>query len=51
MSQTKQYQPGETLIRVENLHKTFGGRQVLRGINLDIRKGETMVIMDGSGCG
>lgn len=51
MSQTRSFQPGETLIRVENLHKTFGGRQVLRGINLDIRKGETMVIMGGSGCG
>ncbi len=51
MSQQKTYQPGESMIRVEDLHKTFGGRQVLRGINLDIRKGETMVIMGGSGCG
>lgn len=41
----------EVIIRVENLHKTFGGRSVLKNVNLDICRGETMVIMGGSGCG
>ncbi|MBF0254763.1 MAG: ATP-binding cassette domain-containing protein, partial [Candidatus Omnitrophica bacterium] len=41
----------EVLIRVEDLKKTFGGRPVLRGIRLDIYRGETMVVMGGSGCG
>ena len=41
----------EAIIRIENLKKTFGGRPVLKGINLDIYRGETMVVMGGSGCG
>ena len=39
-------------IKVRNLVQTFGGpRAVLDGINLDVYKGETIVIMGGSGCG
>ena len=41
----------ESAIRVENVIKRFDGKTVLAGINLDIRKGETMVIMGGSGSG
>jgi len=41
----------EVIIKVENLKKSFGGRVVLKDINLDIYRGETMVIMGGSGCG
>lgn len=38
-------------IEVINLVKRFDGRAVLDGINLDVRSGETMVIMGGSGSG
>lgn len=38
-------------ISVKNLRKTFGGREVLKGVSLDIYNGETFVIMGGSGCG
>ena len=38
-------------IRVESVVKRFDGKTVLAGINLNIRKGETMVIMGGSGSG
>ncbi len=38
-------------IRVSGLVKRFGGKAVLNGINLDIHRGETMVIMGGSGSG
>ncbi len=38
-------------ISVKNLVKTFDGRTVLDGINLDVYQGETFVIMGGSGCG
>ncbi|MEM9064848.1 MAG: ABC transporter ATP-binding protein [Planctomycetota bacterium] len=31
--------------------KKFGGQTVLNGVNLDVRKGEIMVIMGGSGSG
>lgn len=42
---------GKTVIKVEDLVKTFGGRRVLNGVNLEIAEGETFVIMGGSGCG
>jgi phospholipid/cholesterol/gamma-HCH transport system ATP-binding protein len=38
-------------ISVRNLHKSFGEQQVLTGVNLDIHRGEVMVIMGGSGSG
>lgn len=38
-------------IQVRGLIKTFDGRTVLDGINLDVRDGETLVVMGGSGCG
>lgn len=39
------------MIKIKNLVKRFDGRAVLSGINLEIKDGETMVIMGGSGCG
>jgi len=41
----------KTVIKVENLIKSFGQRRVLDGVNLEINEGETFVIMGGSGCG
>jgi phospholipid/cholesterol/gamma-HCH transport system ATP-binding protein len=41
----------DRVIHVVDLVKRFDGRTVLDGINLDVRRGETMVIMGGSGCG
>ena len=51
--------PGENLaqrderwqIRVRGLHKTFGPQHVLRGIDLDIERGRTNIIIGGSGQG
>lgn len=39
------------VIEVKNLVKNFAGRRVLNGVDLQIYKGEVMVIMGGSGCG
>jgi len=39
------------MIRILDLHKSFGPKTVLAGVNLDIRKGETMVIIGQSGSG
>lgn len=39
------------VIKIENLIREFEGRRVLDGVNLEVRKGETLVIMGGSGCG
>ena len=38
-------------IVVESLHKSFGGNHVLRGVDLDVRDGETFAIIGPSGCG
>lgn len=42
---------GEPVISVRNLTKVFDGKTVLDGLTLDVHRGETMVIMGGSGCG
>ena len=39
------------MIEIKNLHKSFGENYVLRGINLNIGTGETIVIIGKSGCG
>ncbi|MBM3249193.1 MAG: ATP-binding cassette domain-containing protein, partial [Candidatus Omnitrophica bacterium] len=41
----------EVVISVRDLEKSLGGLRVLNGISFDIYKGETFVIMGGSGCG
>lgn len=41
----------ETLIKIENLHKNFGKNEVLKGIDLEIKKGEVVVIIGPSGSG
>ena len=38
-------------ISLKNVHKTFGTKQVLRGVDLNIAPGESMVIIGGSGTG
>ena len=39
------------MIEINNLHKSFGQNNVLRGVNLNIETGETIVIIGKSGCG
>lgn len=39
------------MIAVEQLTKTFGSRQVLRGVDLQQARGETVVFIGPSGCG
>jgi len=39
------------MIRVVDLHKTFGGQEVLRGINVEFETGKITTIIGGSGSG
>ena len=39
------------IIRVQNLHKHFGTLEVLRGINLEVKEGEVLVVIGPSGSG
>ncbi len=38
-------------IHFDDIHKSFGDHHVLQGITLDVRRGETLVILGGSGVG
>ncbi|HTP97889.1 MAG TPA: ATP-binding cassette domain-containing protein [Casimicrobiaceae bacterium] len=44
-------EPGEPIIRVENLTAGYDGRTILENLNFEVRRGEVFVILGGSGCG
>ncbi|MEI4260840.1 amino acid ABC transporter ATP-binding protein [Roseovarius sp. D0-M9] len=39
------------MIEIENVHKSFGALKVLKGIDLNVRKGEVVSVIGGSGSG
>lgn len=41
----------ENVIRIRDLHKAFEETSVLRGVNLDLKKGENLVVLGRSGTG
>ena len=41
----------EVKIKIRNLFKAFGKKQVLNGVDLDLYKGESLVVIGGSGTG
>lgn len=41
----------EIIVSIQDLHKSFGNLEVLRGINLDIYRGEVVSIIGSSGSG
>ena len=42
---------GEPVVRVRNLHKYFGPLEVLKGIDMEVERGEVVVIFGRSGSG
>ena len=41
----------ENKIEIKNLCKAFGKKQVLNGVDLEVKKGESLVVIGGSGTG
>jgi len=41
----------QPMVRIQNLRKSFGETEVLRDINLEVRRGEVVVILGPSGSG
>lgn len=41
----------QIMIEIRDLHKSFGNKQVLAGVELEVKKGETMVVIGQSGAG
>ena len=41
----------DIILRLENVYKAFGTTQVLKGIDIEIRKGEFITLLGSSGCG
>ena len=39
------------MISLNEIHKSFGTKHVLRGVNLEIERGQSMVVIGGSGSG
>jgi len=42
---------GDAVVRVEGLHKRFGALEVLKGVDMEVRRGEVVVIFGRSGSG
>jgi NitT/TauT family transport system ATP-binding protein len=55
VSDAPQAQPRDVLLRLDSVHKSYGGAGsaivALRGVDLDIRRGEFMTVIGPSGCG
>lgn len=43
--------PGEVLVRFDGVQKSFGPKVIYSGLNLEIRRGETITVMGASGSG
>jgi polar amino acid transport system ATP-binding protein len=41
----------QPIVRIEDLHKSFGSLEVLKGVDLEVNKGEVVVILGPSGSG
>lgn len=41
----------ETILKLNQIHKSYGGKEVLKGVSLDVQKGEIISVLGPSGCG
>ncbi|HZG00948.1 MAG TPA: ATP-binding cassette domain-containing protein, partial [Chitinophagales bacterium] len=48
---TANIDPNQTVISIKGLYKAFGEREILRGVDLHLLKGENLVVLGRSGTG
>jgi len=48
---TNEWTPDQPLVSIKDVHKSFGDLEVLKGVSLDVRKGEVICIIGPSGSG
>lgn len=41
----------ETILKLDNVRKNYGKKEILKGINMDIKEGEIISVLGPSGCG
>ena len=41
----------EPILKLDNVHKSFGPKDVLKGVNIDVAPGKSLVVLGGSGSG
>ena len=41
----------DVIVRIKDLHKSYGDLEVLRGIDIDVHRGEVVVVLGPSGSG
>jgi len=51
MNESQTSVTGEVILKVEDLHKSYGDNHVLRGVSMQMRRGETKVVIGPSGTG
>ena len=39
------------MLEIRNIHKSYGGNQVLKGVDINVEKGDVIVILGPSGSG
>ena len=43
--------PDQPIVSLKNVHKSFGDLEVLKGVSIDVMKGEVICIIGPSGSG
>ncbi len=51
MIATRAWTPDQPIVRIADVHKSFGALEVLKGVSLDVMKGEVICIIGPSGSG
>lgn len=51
MTKNHEINDSDTVVMINNLYKSFGKNEVLKGVELNLSKGENLVVIGRSGCG